>query len=132
MDRRQARAAAMKLIYEWEMGGDGGEETVGGLLEIKPEEPEYDYTQRMVEGVRRDAEELDKRIGSYTSGWKLERLGRVDLAILRLGAYELSLGELPPGVVISEAVSLAHVYSTDKAPSFINGVLGSMARAEKE
>jgi N utilization substance protein B len=109
MDRRQARAAAMKLIYEWEMGGDGGEETVGGILEIKPEEPEYDYTQRMVEGVRRDAEELDKRIGSYTSGWKLERLGRVDLAILRLGAYELSLGELPPGVVISEAVSLAHV-----------------------
>lgn len=132
MDRRQARAAAMKLIYEWEMGGDGGEETVGGILEIKPEEPEYDYTQRMVEGVRRDAKELDKRIGSYTSGWKLERLGRVDLAILRLGAYELSLGELPPGVVISEAVSLAHVYSTDKAPSFINGVLGSMARAEKE
>lgn len=131
MDRRQARAAAMKLIYEWEMGGDGGEETVDGILEIKPEEPEYDYTQRMVDGVRSGAEELDKCIEGYTSGWKLERLSRVDLAILRLGAYELFLRELPPGVVISEAVSLAQIYSTDKAPSFINGVLGSMARADR-
>jgi len=132
MNRSQARAAAMKLIYEWEMGGDGGEETLKGILEIEPGEDEYDYTQRMVEGVKNNAQALDERIAKYASGWKLERITRVDLAILRLGAYELSLGTVPPGVIINEAVTLSQVYSTEKAGSFVNGVLGGISRAEKE
>ena len=131
MDRKIARACAMKLIYEWEMGGDGGEDTRLQLLELKPGERESDYMERMFAGVSERCAELDARIAAHLRGWTIERLSRVDLAILRLAVYELSLGELPAGVVVNEAVELANQYSTDKAGSFINGVLGSMVREEE-
>lgn len=132
MDRKIARAHAMKLVYEWEMGGDGGEETRMYLLGVEPGEQESEYMNRMFEGVVANEEKLDQQISKHLRGWTVERLSRVDLAILRLGAYELMLGEIPAGVVINEAVELANQFSTDKAGAFINGVLGSLSRAEAE
>ena len=132
MDRKIARAHAMKLIYEWEMGGDGGEETRLNLLGVEPGERESEYMNRMFEGVVVNEEKLDAGIAAHLRGWTLERISKVDLAILRLGAYELMLGEIPAGIVINEAVELANQYSSDKAGSFINGVLGSLSRAEAE
>lgn len=129
MDRKTARAHAMKLIYEWEMGGDGGEDTRLGLLEIAPDESESDFMNRLAEGVQANAEALDQALQPFLRGWRLERLTRVDLAILRLAAYELIHTTTPKGVVINEAVELANQYSTDKAGTFINGVLGSLARS---
>ena len=83
---------------------------------------------RMFEGVVANAEELDASIASHLRGWTIERVSKVDLAILRLGAYELKLGEVPAGIVINEAVELANQFSADKAGAFINGVLGSLSR----
>lgn len=131
MDRTVARAHAMKLIYEWEMGGDGGEET-RLMLGVEPGERESEYMNRMFEGVVAEQEDLDAAIARHLRGWTIERLSKVDLAILRLAAYELSLGETPAGVVINEAVELANQYSADKASSFINGVLGALSREEEE
>lgn len=130
MDRRIARAHAMKLIYEWEMGGDGGEDTRIELLGVAPDENEAGYMNSMFEGVVSSCEEIDRRISDHLRGWTIERLSRVDLAILRLGTYELMLNETPSGIVINEAVELANQYSTDKAGAFINGVLGSISREE--
>lgn len=130
MDRKIARAHAMKLIYEWEMGGDGGEDTRINLLGVAPGENEAEYMNRMFEGVVANAEEIDRRIAAHLRSWTIERLSRVDLAILRLGAHELMLGEVPAGVVINEAVELANEFSTDKAGAFINGVLGNLSREE--
>lgn len=132
MDRKIARAHAMKLIYEWEMGGDGGEDTRMNLLGVEPGERESEYMNRMFEGVVVNEEKLDAGISAHLRGWTLERISKVDLAILRLAAYELMLGEIPAGIVINEAVELANEYSSDKAGSFINGVLGSLSRAEAE
>ena len=119
----------MKLIYEWEMGGDGGEETRLNLLEVKPDEREADFMNRMASGAIENADAIDARLSPFLRGWTIERLTRVDLAILRLAVYELTLGETPAGVVINEAVELANQYSTDKAGAFVNGVLGNLARA---
>lgn len=127
-----ARAQAMKLIYEWEMGGDGGDETRLNLLEVKPDEHEADFMNRMAEGVQQNAEALDARLAPFLRGWTIDRLSRVDLAILRLAVYELTLGENPAGVVINEAVELANQYSTDKAGAFVNGVLGNLSRAMED
>lgn len=132
MDRKMARAHAMKLIYEWEMGGDGGEETRINLLGVEPGERESQFMNRMFEGVVVNEEKLDADIAAHLRGWTIERISKVDLAILRLAAYELMLGELPAGIIINEAVELANQYSSDKAGSFINGVLGSLARADAE
>ena len=119
----------MKLIYEWEMGGDGGEETRLNLLEVKPDEREADFMNQMASGAIENAEALDAKLAPYLREWTIERLTRVDLAILRLATYELTLGQTPAGVVINEAVELANQYSTEKAGAFVNGVLGSLARA---
>ena len=132
MDRKTARAHAMKLIYEWEMGGDGGDETRINLLGVEPGERESQFMNRMFEGVVVNEEKLDAGIAAHLRGWTIERISKVDLAILRLAAYELMLGELPAGIIINEAVELANQYSSDKAGSFINGVLGSLARADAE
>ena len=130
MDRKTARAHAMKLIYEWEMGGDGGDETRLNLLEVAPGERESEYMNRMFTGVLDHVEEIDQKISAFARGWTIERIMRVDLAILRLGVYELSLGEVPAGVVINEAVELANEFSTDKAGACINGVLGNISRSD--
>ena len=131
MDRKIARAHAMKLIYEWEMGGDGGEDTRINLLGVETGEKESEFMNRMFEGVVANQEELDQRISAHLRGWTIERVSKVDLAILRLGAYEMMLGEVPVGIVINEAVELANQFSSDKAGSFINGVLGNLSRSEE-
>ena len=132
MDRKVARAHAMKLIYEWEMGGDGGEETRVDLLEIAEGEKESDFMNQMFEGVVARVDEIDEKIKSFAHGWSLDRITRVDLAILRLGVYELMLGKVPMGIVINEAVDLANQYSTDKAGAFVNGILGNIGRSLAE
>ena len=131
MNRTTARAHAMKLVYEWEMGGEGGEDTRLNLLEVTPDESEYAFMNALFEGVVADREKLDGLIAEYAHGWSLDRLSRVDLAILRIGAYELSQKQNPPPIVINEAVELANVFSGDKAGPFVNGVLGSIARSGK-
>jgi len=132
MDRKIARAHAMKLIYEWEMGGDGGEDTRMNLLGVEPGERESEFMNSMFEGVVVNEEKLDASISAHLRGWTIERISKVDLAILRLAAYELMLGKIPAGIVINEAVELANQYSSEKAGAFINGVLGSLSRAEAE
>lgn len=130
MDRTGERAAAMKLLYEWEMGGNGGEETRLGLLDIAPDDRETQYMESLVEEIIAHKDELDLMIEKYLVGWTLDRVPRVDLSILRIGAYEILYKTVPPGVAVNEAVELSRAYSTDKSGAFINGVLGNLLRAE--
>ena len=133
MNRTIARARAMQLIYESEMGGDGGEETRIDLLGVEPNEEEADYMERMFKGVSENMSRLDADIAAHLRGWTLERLSRVDLAILRLGAYELMLREVSARVVINEAVELGKQFGGDDSAAFINGILGKVAdKATKE
>ena len=131
MNRTMARAHAMKLVYEWEMGGDGGEDTRLNLLEIKDGEAETNFMNGLFEGVVEKRESIDALISKFSRGWTIDRLSRVDLAILRVAVYELMCGETPMPIVMNEAVELANTYSGDKAGSFINGVLGAIARSEE-
>ena len=131
MNRSTARAHAMKLVYEWEMGGDGGDDTRFNLLEVSSEEAEYGFMNSVFEGVVANQEKIDALISEFTRGWTLDRLSRVDLAILRVAVYELMTKEIPAAAIISEAVSLASEYSSEKATSFVNGVLGSVSRSGK-
>ncbi len=133
MDRSAARAAAMKLLYEWEMGGNGGEDTRLGLLEIQPGEEEADYMEETVLGVQQHVQEIDGQIEKYAIGWPISRINRVDLSILRLGIYEIAYGTgVPGGVAVNEAVELAKTFSGPESGSFVNGVLGSFLRAQDQ
>ena len=129
MNRVTARTHAMKLIYEWEMGGEGGEETRLNLLGAQPGEEEYAFMERMFQGVVENVAALDESIEKNARGWKLERISKVDLAILRLAAYEISLGKTSENIVINEAVEMARQYSGEKSPQFVHGVLGGISRS---
>ena len=129
MNRVTARTHAMKLIYEWEMGGEGGEDTRIDLLGVQPGEEESAFMERMFSGVVENAAEIDRRIEENARGWKLGRISRVDLAILRLATCELMQGKTPQAVVINEAVEMARQYSGEKSPQFVHGVLGSISRS---
>lgn len=75
---------------------------------------------------------LDKKIGSAAPTWPIDKLNKIDLAILRLAVFELSNKSTPPKVVIDEAVELAKEFGSEASPSFINGVLGTIFKQGKK
>lgn len=82
----------------------------------------------LVGGVWEERAELDRELGEVSADWRVERMPVVDRNILRLALWELRhRPELPPGVIISEAVRLAKAYSTERSGAFVNGVLGRLA-----
>ena len=68
-------------------------------------------------------------MSKYAVGWKIERISRVDLAIMRVAIYEIKYASQPAGVAVNEALELARAYSTPEAVPFVNGVLGSFVRS---
>ena len=129
MARKQAREAAMKLVYEWSMGGSG-EGTLDELLEGETfDEMDRGYIGHILRGVKEHKEQIDNVIAENAIDWKLERMAKVDVAILRLALYEILYDEeIPYSVSIQEAVKLAVKYGNDKSASFINGLLGKYVR----
>jgi transcription antitermination protein NusB len=72
--------------------------------------------------------EIDKQIRSAAPEWPIEKLNKIDLAILRLAIYELTYSKIPPKVVIDEAVEIAKEYGSENSAPFVNGVLGSILK----
>ena len=85
------------------------------------------YIEAKVAGIRDNLEEIDKAIEQNSNGWKVKRIGKSELAILRLAVYEIRFdADVPDKVAINEAVELAKSYSDEKAARFINGVLSGV------
>lgn len=78
--------------------------------------------------VWKSKEELDNEISKAAPAWPIDKLNRIDLAILRLATYELKHETAPPKVIIDEAVELAKEFGAESSPSFINGVLGTVLK----
>ncbi len=132
MSRRSARKNAFFLLFQMDFNEAAEFEQVQEIFFAEKETPveEEDRTFILfeVEGTRAHMEEIDEIIGQSAKGWDLSRMNKVDLAILRLAVYEMKFGDTPVGVAINEAVELAKKFSSDEAPSFINGVLGKAAQ----
>ncbi len=124
MNRTQQREQAFCLVFQ---NMFNNEET----LEIYNENVAKvgNYAKRLFEGVIANVDEIDCCINTHTKGWKTKRLPKVNLAILRLAIYEINyVDEVPDSVAINEAVELAKKYSGEGDYSFINGILGSVAK----
>ena len=144
--RSIARQAAMQLLYERLSGGDADDESLELVYEqltallaeegkkLKPNEAARTYIADVLSGVETHESELDESIEKHSTGsWTLERVPHVDLSILRLAAYELyHRDDVPDNVAISEAMSMANLYSEPKSSRYINGVLGAMERDKRE
>ncbi len=128
MARPIAREAAMQLVFEQIFGGVGETETLVDLIEYQPNENDRAYIDSAVAGVREHEKEIDAEIAACLRGWTMERLSRVDLAILRLAVFEMKYAQLPAAVSINEAVELTRKYSSEQSCPFVNGVLGTISR----
>ena len=127
MARKAARAAAVQMVYEHMLGGAGGEDTLRGLIEFAPEEDDRAYIDGILRGVEEHSAALDDSIAQCLKGWTLDRIARVDLAVLRVAAYELCYArETPDAVVINEAVALAQKFDSPAAAKFVNCVLSTL------
>lgn len=118
LSRRAARERILKLLFQRDFRSIS-------LAELLAEQPLDDpYALEVVQGLESKQSEIDKLIAEKAEGWRLERLHSVDRNILRLAVYELChRQDVPPEVVINEAVELAKKYSGEHSPVFINGIL---------
>lgn len=119
----------MKLLFQFEFQPEQKQEQI---MSVKQEQGftdlEMEYIKDVVNGVSNNIEDIDKKIEKHAKGWKLSRISKVDLAILRLGAYEIEFRkDIPYSVSVNEAVDLAKKYSSKESGSFINGILASVA-----
>jgi N utilization substance protein B len=128
--RTKARKRAVDVLYEADLrSGDPLAVLRDRVADGNPPVP--DHAVRLVEGVVEQQAKIDELIEAHASGWSLDRLPDVDRAILRMAVYELLwVDDVPDAVVIDEAVELAKTLSTDDSPSYVNGVLGGIVRAE--
>ncbi|HOP99384.1 MAG TPA: transcription antitermination factor NusB [Acetivibrio clariflavus] len=133
MGRRAAREIAMKLIYQLEIQKDSRDEQIRQTLEqVNLAENDENYIVDVVKGVYNNLEQIDKTIETYSKGWKLSRISKVDLSILRLSIYEMFFrDDIPFNVSINEAVELAKNYSGEDSGSFINGILGKVSQVRE-
>lgn len=129
MGRRETREQAMKMLYQVNIQRDDIAEQIARFADEHTwsDAEEKDYFMTAVQGVIDLSAELDKRINDHSRGWTVERMPKVDLAIMRLAIYELLyMSDIPPSVSINEAVELTKKYGTDQSKSYVNGVLANI------
>ncbi|MGK2907561.1 MAG: transcription antitermination factor NusB [Desulfuromonadales bacterium] len=148
--RRQGREMALKVLYSLADHEGGTLEHVLGdfwknfqfrndvlgdtvVDETTPAQPEVrHFAERLVCGVAENLERIDREINSYSTNWALDRMARVDLAILRLAAFELIYcPDVPHNVVINEAIEIGKRFGTEETSSFINGVLDHLSQQHR-
>jgi len=148
--RRQGREMALKVLYSladheggsldnvledfwknFQFRNDVLGEVVDG--DAVPQKPEVrHFAERLVCGVAENLERIDQELNAFSTNWALDRMARVDLAILRLAAYELIFSpDVPHNVVLNEAIELGKRFGTEETPTFINGVLDPLAQQHR-
>lgn len=134
MSRRELREQIFKLLFRVEFNpSEDMPEQIDLFFQeeenLAIREREQEEIRQKYENITEKLEEIDTMIEQTASGWTIERMGKVDLTILRLAVYEMKMDEnIPISVAINEAVELAKKFGRDESPSFINGVLAKFAK----
>lgn len=128
--RSRCREWALQFLYQAEFFGRRREDLDRFWSHFHPGEGLPAYLGKLAAGVASHLEELDALIVRYSEHWRLERMTAVDRNILRLAAYELLYQpDVPPKVVINEAVELAKRYGSESSGAFVNGLLDRIRQA---
>ena len=132
--RRAARELALQALYQVDLLDDGAPEPPSLALFWEHFDPAEDaeaqaFARELVEGVRTSIERIDGLITGAAEHWRLPRLSRVDLNVLRLATFELiGRPEIPASVTLNEAVEIARRFGSEESAGFVNGVLDHIAR----
>ena len=132
MNRSEIREEAFKLIYSLEIKK---KEPIEEQIELYIESNGIDnkkaieYIEDAVNGIEKNKEVITEKIEkNLKQDWKIDRISKVDLAILKLAIYEIKYKDIPFKVVINEAVELAKKYGEDNSKNFVNGILASIVK----
>jgi transcription antitermination protein NusB len=131
MSRRLTRELAFRFVFRYEFIDDPkvNDEVLKEFYDefISSEKLDDVYFKRIVYGVLEQKDAIDSLISKYSKGWKLSRISKTDLAILRVAIYEATeMDDIPVSVAINEAIELSKIYSPEDAKAFINGVLSKV------
>lgn len=133
MSRKSARESAFKLIYQIPFHMDADIESIIELYSLgedyaKLDEKDREYVLSSVKGCFDNIDAIDQKISRSLKNWTIDRISKVNLAIMRLSLSEIDCADVPYQVSINEAVELAKKFSDDDAPSFVNGVLADIIK----
>jgi N utilization substance protein B len=123
--RRRSREFALQVLYQLEIAKQDAIKVVAQFQEhfFKGAERD-DFLERLVLGVSKHRQEIDRLIEQFSENWRLDRMNIIDRNILRMAAFELLYcKEIPPKVTLNEAIDLGKRYGTDDSGAFINGIL---------
>jgi len=132
--RRRARAAALQMLYQSEVGRSGAHETIATYWQVHDGVEDIDEDQReFANGLVRDTlervESIDQLLAAHARNWRVERMAVIDRLVLRLAVAELlTQPATPPKVVINEALELARTFSGEESVPFVNGVLDAVRK----
>lgn len=131
MTRSEAREQAFVLVFENIFNPEATvDEIVSAAVESDDVLHPDDFSKELAQTVFAHKAEADAQIEKFARGWKVTRLAKVTLAVLRLAICEILFCEsVPASVSVNEAVELAKKYATEKDASYINGILGSFTRS---
>ncbi|EJG9930643.1 transcription antitermination factor NusB [Campylobacter coli] len=129
--RHQVRQSVISLLYALEMNEKNENFIDEFLNEKKIRNEQKNFTLSLYEGIIKNLDDIDKNLNPYLNENEIEKLGHIERAILRLGAYELLFTDTPNAIVINEAIELAKELANDNSPKFINGVLDTLVKAKQ-
>ena len=131
MKRRESRQLALELIFEGSFHNFEEPELIYDTARDIRGFEDDEYVRKLFFGVCENLEAIDASVASSSKGWKIDRISRLILAVLRLSVYELKFCEdVPFNVAINEAVELTKEYDFEMSPGFVNGVLNAIAENE--
>lgn len=132
MNRKRSREIAMELLFGMTLSKNTIEETIENFkedYEMNLNTVDLEYITKVLEKVEENKEIIDKKIDEALTNWKIDRVSKVNLSILRLSIAEMMyLEDVPGKVSINEAIELTKKYSDEKSVSFINGVLDKILK----
>ena len=132
MKRRELREHIFRLLFRIEFNESADmPEQVALYMEDIPmaTEKDQEYIEAKYQAIADRLSEIDELLNKAAEGWKVSRMGKVELTIMRLAAYEIRFDEdVPASVAINEAVEMAKIFGGDDSPAFINGVLGKLVQ----
>lgn len=135
-NRHLGRIIALQTLYEEELRREADDEQldIGQILErniarYREMLSDTEFIRQLVKGVLKQAAKLDAKLQPVAPEWPIDQIARMDRLVLRIGLYELeNEADVPPKVVINEAVELAKAFGGDNSSRFVNGVLGTLLR----
>jgi N utilization substance protein B len=139
-NRHLGRIIALQTLYEQEVRREADDKELDAASVLarnidryREQVDDVDFITQLVNGVTAQAAELDAALQPVAPEWPIDQIARMDRIVLRIGLYELNNeADVPPKVVINEAVELAKAFGGDNSSKFVNGVLGTLLRQRDE